>query len=389
MTIARLIHGSFGKPGSIDGADCLTAERQHRGTLVYGPYEEVGPGHYRVTFQLGGAENNATMGDPVCAVIDVATNNGLSLLAEKRLLVSDLRNGLGSVSLDFIVREPRCLEYRVHSTGQVALNVVAEVVVEPASSRNQIPRRGSPEREWSNEREFLDGFLRNISGLIHVGANLGQERRYYWLLGLDVAWVEPIIETYQQLVDNIASYDRQRAFNVLLSEADGQEYEFRIANQGAGSSSILPFKDHSTIWPDIQYVESRVIRSVMLQTLMKQEHLSTDVYQALTLDVEGAELLVLKGGGDLLKGFKYIKCEVADFPSRTGAPTSADLDAFLRSVGFAQLMRRPFAMGPNNEGTYWDIVWKRVEPNIPFHEPGYEMPMVAHPNDVAGLEKCE
>jgi hypothetical protein len=93
------------------------------------------------------------------------------------------------------------------------------------------------------------------------------------------------------------------------------------------------------------------------------------------------------GAKSVLHGFRYIKCEVADFPARTGTPSVAELDAILRRAGVAQLIRRMFARGPGNRGTYWDIVWKRVEPGIPLTESGLKLPFVAHAQDVEGQEK--
>src|SRR5215472_4628952 len=39
-----------------------------------------------------------------------------------------------------------------------------------------------------------DSFLRGVSGVIHVGANTGQERELYEKFGLHVVWIEPIPE---------------------------------------------------------------------------------------------------------------------------------------------------------------------------------------------------
>ena len=37
-----------------------------------------------------------------------------------------------------------------------------------------------------------DRFLKEVSGVVHVGANTGQERGIYDKLSLDVIWIEPI-----------------------------------------------------------------------------------------------------------------------------------------------------------------------------------------------------
>ena len=56
-----------------------------------------------------------------------------------------------------------------------------------------------------------DGFLKNVSGVIHVGANEGQEREDYAARNLRVLWIEPIPSVFARLTLNIAKYDRQEA----------------------------------------------------------------------------------------------------------------------------------------------------------------------------------
>ena len=75
-----------------------------------------------------------------------------------------------------------------------------------------------------------DPFLRDISGVIHVGANSGLERGRYNRFGLDVLWVEPIPEIFAELERNIIKLPRQRALQALVTDTDGKLYEFHIAN---------------------------------------------------------------------------------------------------------------------------------------------------------------
>ena len=239
-------------------------------------------------------------------------------------------------------------------------------------------------RKWINEAEFLDGYLRNVSGLIHVGANHGQERDFYDSFGLDVIWIEALPVVYERLLTNIKGRARQRAFQALLTDKEGETYSFKIANNGGASSSIMPFDKHAELWPDIRYEEEIALKSTTLKALMMREGLSTSRYQALTMDVEGAELLVMKGASDFLKRFRYVKAEVADFTPRVGSPLTSDLVAFLKKVGFEELIRRPFASGPGGVGTYWDIVWKK-KPLVPVLERprGVHLPLIA--TDVSGV----
>ena len=388
MTTANLIVGSGTTPGETDGKRSFIAETGQYRAIMYGPYEERAPGRYRIEFEIGLADDQVPAGSPVCAILDVSTNVGQVLFEEQYLLHSQLSHGLSTITLEFDLQETRQLEYRVFSTGKVPLLVSDAVKVERVSDVGKFAHtRTSEQQRWLNEREFLDGYLRNISGLIHVGANLGQERRYYWIIGLDVVWVEPIREIYGQLVDNIAAYPRQRAVNALLADRTGDEVEFQIANNNGASSSMLALQDHAVIFPDVTYVERRMLTTKTLVDLVRDEGIQLDAYQALTLDVEGAERLILEGAAGLLDRFTYVKCEVADFPARTGTPSVADLDRILTAAGFAQLGRRAFADGPGDSGTFWDVVWKKEVHGQPLHEPGYLVPIVFNPAEVEGIEK--
>lgn len=386
MDIVQLIPGAgLSRAGE---EDRFRAEPGPMRALMYGPYEQRDQGRYEVDFSLALAEASAPLGDPVCAVLDIVAKQGASVLARRYLLHSQLTTEPTTVSLMFDLVEPRTLEYRVWTTDKAPLVVSCVARVTRLSDAHRLTGpRTAQEQRWENEREFLDGYLRNVSGLIHVGANLGQERRYYWLIGLDVVWVEPIREIYEQLVDNLALFPRQRAVNALLSRRSGEEVEFQIASNNGASSSILDLQDHAVIFPDVSYVERRRLVTTTLADIVRDHRIPLDRYQALTLDVEGAEQLILEGAADVLDRFAYVKCEVADFPARAGTPTVADLDGILTAAGFVQLGRRAFADGPGNAGTLWDVVWKKLVPGEPLQQPGVPLPLVFDPGEVEGLEK--
>ena len=74
-----------------------------------------------------------------------------------------------------------------------------------------------------------DRFLKKVTGLIHVGANSGQERNLYQKHGLRVIWIEPIPEVFQKLTANLNGYPAQRAFQYLVTDKDDSECTFHIA----------------------------------------------------------------------------------------------------------------------------------------------------------------
>lgn len=207
-------------------------------------------------------------------------------------------------------------------------------------------------------RKRLDDFLFSVQGVVHVGAHTGQERTLYSEYGLRVLWVEANAELFNELVANLVSYPKQRAIRALVTDQDDVEYDFGISSNKGQSSSVLPLARHREMWPGVEYAENRRMRGITLQSLFRRERLSPRDYQALVMDVQGAELMVLKGAGDLLRDFRFIKAEAADFESYAGGAQLDDLQAYLRNAGFAEMRRRKFAHSPA-VGTYWDVVWKR------------------------------
>jgi FkbM family methyltransferase len=222
--------------------------------------------------------------------------------------------------------------------------------------------RGVSLRKFLRSRRVdgLDAFLREVQGVIHVGANEGQERFVYDRLGLRVLWIEPIDDVYARLLDNIRRFPRQAAVKALVTDRDGVEYDFHISNNDGVSSSIMELKAHREIWPDVDYANSVSMRSVTLPTLMVGENLDIADYQALVMDTQGSELLVLQGAEPVVRQFEFIKVEVPDFESYTGCCQVQDMDGFMATHGFSKYRQRSFA-GKEGVGRYFDIVYRRQQ----------------------------
>ena len=205
-----------------------------------------------------------------------------------------------------------------------------------------------------------DKFLVNISGLLHVGANSGQERFVYNELGLKVIWIEPIPSVFKKLEQNLVNFKDQNSYKELITNVDKKEYKLNIANNNGASSSILEFKHHSDIkkWSGVKYSESIQLSSLTLPTFIKNKNIDLKKYQALVLDTQGSELLILQGCVPILENFKYIKLEVPDFESYKGCCQVKDIEAFMEYYGFEEYSKHRFISDPNI-GSYFDIVYKR------------------------------
>ncbi len=201
-------------------------------------------------------------------------------------------------------------------------------------------------------------FLQRCSGVIHVGANTGQERDLYEKLGLQVIWVEPISEIFSALKARLVGFPKQRALQCLVTDRNNFEYKFHIANNNGESSSILDLNLHRDIWPCVSYERTIIIRSKTLASLLEQERIDVSKYDALIMDTQGSELLVLKGAATILQNFTFIKTEVPDFESYTGCCQMADIASFLSLYGYKEISRHKFAEIAG-VGNYYDVVYKK------------------------------
>lgn len=207
-------------------------------------------------------------------------------------------------------------------------------------------------------RRNPDRFLKEVTGVVHVGANAGQEREIYESYGLEVIWIEPIPQVFSQLRINIRDFKNQVAFQSLITDVDDKDYEFNISSNNGASSSILRLKKHAEVWPSVKYLDTIFIKSLTLTSFFKKHHLDIKKYQALVMDTQGSELLVLQGSLPLLNNFNYIKTEVPDFESYEGCCLLSDINFFMEKHGFKEFSRRKFA-SRKGVGNYFDVVYKR------------------------------
>jgi FkbM family methyltransferase len=219
--------------------------------------------------------------------------------------------------------------------------------------------KGFLRRRGLIDRTPFKGFLRDARGVIHVGAHVGQERERYSQYGLRVLWLEPLPDHFALLERNIAPFPRQRAIQCLVTDQDDVEYPFHVTSNAGGSSSILPLDMHKDIWPDVTTTRTIALRSKTLPTALREQQIDASAYDALVMDTQGSELLVLLGAAPLLSTFKYIKAEVADFEAYTGCCQLAQVESFLGKHGFQEHARNVIAQHPGG-GRYFDVVFRRT-----------------------------
>ncbi len=224
---------------------------------------------------------------------------------------------------------------------------------------NRNPLHAALRRLRSRLGRWPDSFLWDCDGVVHIGANTGQERDMYHRLGLRVLWVEPIPSVFAQLRENLTDYPAQEAVQALVSETDGAEVTLHIASNNGESSSILPPAGHLQSWPEVRFDQQIRLPTVTLPTLLERNKAVLPRRTALVLDTQGAELMILRGAGALLRSFRYVKAEGADYVAYECCPTVQMLDDFMREQGFVKHGTFAGARGRAGLGSYYDLVYRQ------------------------------
>lgn len=184
---------------------------------------------------------------------------------------------------------------------------------------------------------LFDKYNIRPKGVIHIGASEGQEAEMYYKCGVERSiWIEAIPEVFQELVKKVAKYPNSLAINACVGEEDGRDVEFNISSNGGQSSSYLNFKLHSDFHPDVTFIEKRRMTTVRIDTLLDNVF-GIEKYDFLNIDLQGCELLALRGMGDLMNNIKYAYIEVNQGELYENCALVDQIDQFLEQYGLVRV----------------------------------------------------
>jgi FkbM family methyltransferase len=175
---------------------------------------------------------------------------------------------------------------------------------------------------------------KNAGGVLHIGAHYGQERFTYQELDLKVIWFEAQPSVFDVLKKNLESIKDQYAICALLGEKNTDNVPFYITNNEGASSSLFPLSTrHGFSALANSATESGDMKR--LDSLLTSEDISP--YRHWIIDVQGAELEVLKGAGILLDFCASLCVESSSREIYIGGIQFSDLCSYLNERGFTQL----------------------------------------------------
>jgi FkbM family methyltransferase len=181
-----------------------------------------------------------------------------------------------------------------------------------------------------------------IMGVLHVGAHDCEELAVYREWGIkdtNVYWIDALPDKVQQA--------KQRAipnvFQACITDKDGEEVKFNVANNGQ-SSSVLSFGTHSTQHPEIHFTGELTLQTSRLDTFATTNNFPKTL-NFWNFDIQGAELMALSGGVEFLKSCDVLYTEVNVDEVYVGCARMKDLDRFLAEQGFSRVKTRILQFG--------------------------------------------
>lgn len=155
---------------------------------------------------------------------------------------------------------------------------------------------------------------------------------------------EPQSAEYARLAARAADDPAWETRNVALSAAQGSAVLHLAGN--SSSSSLLEMGDlHAATAPESRYVGEEVVPIARLDSAIPDTALREE-RGYLKIDVQGSELDVLRGAGDLLDRIDAVEVELSLARLYEGAPLFPEVLAYLESQGFVLLWLEPVFSDP-------------------------------------------
>jgi FkbM family methyltransferase len=203
--------------------------------------------------------------------------------------------------------------------------------------------------------QLLKKYNIKINGIIHVGTHEGGETLTYVRAGItDVILVEANPFRFSNLTESLSTgryvtwcsplkYEKfnsaeaeilkeYKAYNYAVSDKEDGTITFNLSNFDGGTDSIFKINEwgRDSSWAPYEHIAEIEVPTTTLDKIVKNK----SNYNFLNMDVEGAELMVLRGANEVLKYMDCIMLETQDKIRFEGSCTRQQLIEFLDGYGF-------------------------------------------------------
>lgn len=180
-----------------------------------------------------------------------------------------------------------------------------------------------------------------VKGVIHVGAHKAEEHVIYKNAGIEkTIWVEANPMLLNEILGKTIMSPGQSVHLAAAHEKDFEIVKLNVANNGE-SSSILDLDYHKIAHPHIHYIGQIEIPTRRVDSIVNKGGYRAQEFNFMNIDVQGAELIVLKGSTSLLSDtVDYVYTEVNEKYLYKDCALVGELDEFLSHYGFKRDLTR-------------------------------------------------
>ena len=180
--------------------------------------------------------------------------------------------------------------------------------------------------------------------LVQIGAHAGHEAGILENAGYKaIAWIEADPDVFTQLQSNLKKHNKAEhtAYNALVTADSDKKYQFyRYSNNGASSSIFQPTELFAQAFEGVLLTEESVeLTSTSLDDFTRLNSLSPTT---LIIDVQGAELEVLKWAKQILSLVDVVEIEISQQAIYEGGSLFSQVDSFLKDAGFKRVTHVPW-----------------------------------------------
>ena len=192
------------------------------------------------------------------------------------------------------------------------------------------------------------------TGVLHIGAHECEELPFYERIGISknqMVWLDAV----QDKVDLATARGVPNVFKAVVTDKDDDTVTFRLTNN-VQSSSVLEFGTHAKHHSWVHFVGETKETTVTVDTFLQRHHLDASKYDFWNFDIQGAELMALKGATKALEHVKALYLEVNTEEVYKGCALMTEIDAFLGERGFKRVITDITSFG------WGDALYVKVEP---------------------------
>jgi FkbM family methyltransferase len=176
----------------------------------------------------------------------------------------------------------------------------------------------------------------HIHGCFHIGAHECEELNFYNQLGITperVVWIDAI----PSKVTEAAHRGIPNVYNAVITDKNDEDILFHISNN-CQSSSVLEFGTHAQEHPWVVYVDTIQQKSITIDTFFQRNNIDASKYNFWNFDIQGAELMALKGATQSIKYAKALYLEVNENELYKNCGLIHEIDAFLSQYNFKRVL---------------------------------------------------